>query len=435
MAVDVTTTQLSVDRPGEGESPEADDQVVVEGWAWSPDGPPRITVTVGGRPVEVLPGGFRPDVSAALGIGEIRGYVAMGSVAGLPLGPTDVLVEATAADGIVVERRRTVEVTAADARSKARPRFWAGFSERLDPKLAPGSMTHVEHIARYRWAAQLADGRDVLDAACGVGYGAHLLHAAGARSVTGIDAFAGAIVEARERGREGVRFEIGDLRELPFDEDRFDLVVCFEAIEHVVEQEQVLDEIKRVLRPDGVVAISTPIAGVIEIHNPHHVAELAPDELHRLLRGRFDNVAMRWQHSALASVIDIGPSGGKAAPPSPPLRWTSGPIEPLYVVALAGDAELPVPAPEGALGAGADIGALITHAYTLTDEHAEARAEVAVQRARAERAEVAYLALEQRYAEARADADAIRSSRSWEVAQRLRAGGEAWRSAAKRWQR
>ncbi|MEA2218252.1 MAG: hypothetical protein QOJ35_878 [Solirubrobacteraceae bacterium] len=434
MAIQVTTTQLSVDRPGEGEVPEVRDRVVVEGWAWSPDGPPRVTVTVAGRAAEVLPGAWRPDVSAALGIGEIRGYLAMGSVAGLEPGPAEVVAAATGADGIAVERRRTVEVAGVEARP-GRPRPWAGIAERLDPRITPGVLAHAEHVARYRWAAQLADGRDVLDAACGVGFGAHLLHEGGARSVTGVDAFAGAIVEAREQGHDGLRFEIGDLLDLPFASERFDLVVCFEAIEHVAEQERVVDEIKRVLRPGGLLAMSTPVRGAFTVHNPHHVAELAPDELERLLRGRFDNVALRWQHSASASVLDLGPKDGRPASPSPSLEWTSGPIEPLYVVALAGDAELPQPQPAGSLAAGHDIAGLISYAYEISDQLAEARADLSAMRARALRAESAYEALEERHADALGALDEIRSSRAWELAAPLRAGEEAWRSAAKRWRR
>jgi SAM-dependent methyltransferase len=434
MAADITATQLSVDRPGEGESPLVRDLVVVEGWAWSPDGPPKVVVTIGGRAAEVLPGPWRSDVSAALGIGEIRGYRAIGSVTGLETGTAEVVATATGSDGITVERRRTVEVSDA-ARQQGRPRPWAGFAERLDPRIAPGGLTHAEHIARYRWAAQLAEGRDVLDAACGVGFGAHLLHRAGARSVTGIDAFAGAIVEARERGHDGLRFEIGNLLELPLEPASFDLVVCFEAIEHVAEQERMLDEIKRVLRPGGVLAISTPLRGAVAVHNPHHVAELEPEEFHRLLRGCFDNVDLRWQHSALASVIDLGPKDGKPAAPSPPLPWTSGPIEPLYAVALAGDGELPRPRPVGSLAAGYDIAALVTNAYELADQLSEARAEHAALRARALRAESAYTALESRHAEVQGALHASRAERSGDLADVLRAGSQAWRGAAKRWRR
>jgi SAM-dependent methyltransferase len=435
MASDATSTRLSIDRPPDGPPPAVRDHVVVEGWAWSPEGSVDVSVTVGGRPAELLPGAWRPDVSAALGIGEIRGYVARATVTGLSPGLADVVVTATGPDGIAVERRRAVDVGGPDSDRNGRPRPWSGFTERLDPKIAPGSMTHAEHVARYRWVAQIASGREVLDAACGVGYGAHLLLAAGAAGVIGIDAFAGAIVEARERGRQGLRFEIGDLRELPLEDDRFDLVVCFEAIEHVAEQERVLDEVKRVLRPDGVLAISTPVRGAVGMHNPHHAAELSPDELDDLLRSRFANVELRWQHSALASLIDVGPSGATPAAPSPPMPWAAGPVEPLYVVALAGDGELPQPAPAGSLGAGSDMGGLITHAFALADELSEARAEIAVQRARATRAELAYAALEARHADALGLINALQAPRSAELPAALRAGGEILRDAVKRWQR
>lgn len=424
-----------MDRPEEGDRIEIGDQMIVEGWAWSPDGPPRVTVTVGDRSLDVRPAVWRRDVSAALGIGELRGYVAMGSLAGMMPGPADVVVTATAADGVPIEVRRAVELAPGAGRRRGRPRPWTGSPERLDPKVDPGGLVHVEHVARYRWVAQLAQARDVLDAGCGVGFGAHILHAAGARSVTGIDAFAAAIVQAREQGRDGLEFKIGDLRNLPLDAARFDLAVCFEAIEHVAEQEQVLDEIKRVMRPDALLAVSTPVPGAVAVHNPHHVAELAADELERLLRSRFANVALRPQHSALASLIDVGPSGGRPASPSPPLRWTTGPIDALYVVALASDAALPEPQPVGALAAGYDVGAIISHSYELMDRLAETRARAAAYKARAERAETSYQVLEQRHAEAVEAARTVRSSRSWELTAPLRAGAAAWRSAAERWRR
>ena len=262
-----------------------------------------------------------------------------------------------------------------------------------------GGTTHAEHIARYRWVAPLALDRDVLDAGCGVGFGAHLLGAAGARSVTGVDAFAAAIVEAREQAHHGLEFTLGDLRELPFDGDRFDLVVCFEAIEHVVEQERVLDEIARVLRPGGVLAISTPVPGAIALHNEHHVADVSPAGARGAAAAALcEHVELHWQYSAVASVVDVGPQEGRPAAPSPPLRWTSGPTAPLYVVALASDTELPEPAPDGALAAGWDIGAFVTETFDLKDRVAPcAEARLAAERARALRAERAYRALEHRH--------------------------------------
>ena len=216
--------------------------------------------------------------------------------------------------------------------------------------------------SRYRWAAQLAEGCDVLDAACGVGFGAHMLLAAGAAGVTGVDAFAAAIIEARERGPPGHALRDRRSARPPVRGRELRPDRLLRGDRHVNDRSACSRD-ERVLRPEGVLAISTPVAGAIAVHNPHHVAELAPDEFHDLLRSRFANVDLRWQHSALASVIDVGPSDGKPAAPSPPMPWTSGPDRAALCGSAAGDGELPQPAPVGSLGAGSDIGALITHAY------------------------------------------------------------------------
>lgn len=447
-----TETRLSIDRPGDGERPAVRQLVVVEGWAWTPEGDPQLTVTVGGRPAEVVPGPWRPDVSAALGVGALRGYVATVSVADMPPGTLEIVATATGSDGLAVQQRRTVEVTSGSGADIGRPRPWAGFTERLDPKVAPSGLTHAEHVARYRWAAQLAEGREILDAGCGVGFGAHILRDGGAVRVTGVDAFAAAIIEAREQARDSVEFQIGDLRALPFEPGSFDYVVCFEAIEHVSDQEHVLAEIKRVLRPGGLLAMSTPVPGGITVHNPHHVAERTPEELEALLTAAFANVELHWQHSALASLIDVGPANGRPAATSPPLGWTAGPSDPLYVIALASDGDLPRPDPLGALAAGHDIGALVSQAYELLDDLAEARAEASAYRARAERAELANQALEQhkqareldiqglehamqqerdaleqRLAQTIRDAAVISESRSWKLTEPLRSGAQKLR--------
>ncbi|MDP1850210.1 MAG: class I SAM-dependent methyltransferase, partial [Solirubrobacteraceae bacterium] len=117
--------------------------------------------------------------------------------------------------------------------------------ERLIPEAYAGSVVLAEHLARYRLAARLAPGRDVLDAACGEGYGSAMLAAAGAASVVGIDIDAATVAHARER--HGIDARQGDVGRLPFDDATFGLVVSFETIEHVAEPERALDEFRRVL--------------------------------------------------------------------------------------------------------------------------------------------------------------------------------------------
>jgi SAM-dependent methyltransferase len=166
-----------------------------------------------------------------------------------------------------------------------------------------GRIIEAEHLARYAWAAQLANGRRALDAACGRAYGSAMLLAAGASEVIGIDLDEEVIAEVREEAPPNARFDVGDLRELPYKEDEFDMVTCFEAIEHVRDPDVVLDELRRVLKPDGVLAISTPNRNVYAPGNPFHLRELTPNELEAALGKRFEHVLLRRQHTWVASGI------------------------------------------------------------------------------------------------------------------------------------
>ncbi len=109
--------------------------------------------------------------------------------------------------------------------------------ERFVPGTADGELIEVEHLARYWWATQLAAGRAVLDAGCGVGYGSGLLAGAGASTVVGVDVAPKAVEAAAAVAPANASFVTGDVHALPFDDDSFDLVVCFEVIEHVERQE------------------------------------------------------------------------------------------------------------------------------------------------------------------------------------------------------
>src|SRR4051794_14819464 len=73
-----------------------------------------------------------------------------------------------------------------------------------------------EHAARYAWAAGLAAGNTIVDAACGTGYGTKQLVAAGATRADGFDLSLEAIEEARRlHAAPGIRFEVADVTALP----------------------------------------------------------------------------------------------------------------------------------------------------------------------------------------------------------------------------
>jgi SAM-dependent methyltransferase len=176
--------------------------------------------------------------------------------------------------------------------------------ERFDPDALRGEMVEAEHLGRYHWAAAAAAGRSVLDVGCGTGYGTAVMAAAGAARCTGVDVAEEAVAQARERfGADGVEFVRGDATALPFGDAEFDLVTCFEVIEHVGEQRAVIAELARVLRPGGVMLISSPNRDRYPPGNPFHVRELTPAELKALLTESFTHVRLLRQHNWIASAI------------------------------------------------------------------------------------------------------------------------------------
>jgi SAM-dependent methyltransferase len=161
-----------------------------------------------------------------------------------------------------------------------------------------------QHVERYRWAAEMAAGKRVLDAACGTGYGTTTLAEAGAASAVGLDVDRVTVDTARRGARaENLTFEVGDVCELPFADGVFDLFVSFETVEHLADPARFPSEARRVLAPGGVFLCSTPNREVTNPgsgvedrpYNPFHVREYAAPELAALLREAFPVVTMYGQ--------------------------------------------------------------------------------------------------------------------------------------------
>lgn len=174
--------------------------------------------------------------------------------------------------------------------------------ERFEPEAPNPSLMKAEHWARYQLAAALAPGRRVLDAGCGTGYGTSLLEDSGALEVTGIDVSEEALASARQSCRAASLFK-ADLTDTGLASGSFDLITCFEVIEHLEAQDAVIAELHRLLAPIGLLVISSPNRDVYLAGNPHHVHELTPDELEALLAPRFENVAYMRQRPWMASAI------------------------------------------------------------------------------------------------------------------------------------
>lgn len=149
-----------------------------------------------------------------------------------------------------------------------------------------------EHMHRYGWVQSLCVGRDVLDIACGEGYGSALL-AKTASSVIGVDISKEAVEHARQRYavQTNLRFVEGSATAIPLKDASVDVAVSFETLEHLAEQDEMLGELRRVLKPSGILIISSPNKKVYSDErnyvNEFHVKELYFDELDALLRRFF----------------------------------------------------------------------------------------------------------------------------------------------------
>lgn len=175
------------------------------------------------------------------------------------------------------------------------------FTPELDNEIA------LEHFHRYLLALAFCRDKEVLDVACGEGYGTALI-AQVARRVTGVDSARDAIDHCnRHYASEAINFRLGEAKALPLEDSSVDVVVSFETVEHFAEHEQFIAEVERVLRPGGTVILSTPdrptYATITSEPNEFHVRELDRDEFMRLLRKRFRHVVIGGQRSGVESTV------------------------------------------------------------------------------------------------------------------------------------
>jgi 2-polyprenyl-3-methyl-5-hydroxy-6-metoxy-1,4-benzoquinol methylase len=167
------------------------------------------------------------------------------------------------------------------------------------------SRMYHEHIARYLFAAQIAKGKSVIDVGCGVGYGSRRLAELGAGSVYALDLSEGAIEHARKHYHHAnVQFEPGNAEHFKT-EKTFDVAVCFELIEHVRRPRKVLENIKRVLKAEGILLMSTPRA--LEQKRTHfHEHEFGLQEYVSLISEYFPSVEMFTENNHFSSMITRG---------------------------------------------------------------------------------------------------------------------------------
>ena len=173
------------------------------------------------------------------------------------------------------------------------------FKEFMHERYVPGGfwkLTEYEHFPRYALAAHLAQDQRVLDFGCGTGYGTARL-ANIAKSVVGMDISDEAIDWARAMHRNPrIRFDVRSDLGRGFDAGSFDIVTCFEMIEHVDHPTQIatVQSISRLLAPNGKLIISTPDPQFTAPYgdNPYHLREMTEQEFRQLLEASFAYVTI-----------------------------------------------------------------------------------------------------------------------------------------------
>lgn len=214
--------------------------------------------------------------------------------------------------------------------------------ERFLPEICEGEIA-IEHYQRYRFASQMTLGKLVLDAACGEGYGSSLI-AQNAKKVIGLDIDKEAVNNANSKyGNDKLSFVEGSVETLPFENAYFDMVISYETIEHVNEsvQKAFLTEIKRVLKPGGILIMSTPNKTVytdsVSSHNQFHIKEFYIQEYVDFLHEQFAYVELFSQFPDTGYFILRDEQGASMSYPGQNIEKSR------YVIAICSDEEVCYP--------------------------------------------------------------------------------------------
>lgn len=152
-----------------------------------------------------------------------------------------------------------------------------------------------QHLAKYKFALKFCKGKKILEIGCGSGYGSKYLAENGVKKIMAYDIDPGAINFAiKNCYNKNISFAEGDVQKLELN-DKYDVIISFEVIEHLKQPEKLLRLAKNSLNRLGVFILSTPnksysILDNGKPSNPYHVYEYYPEELKEILLKYFKSV-------------------------------------------------------------------------------------------------------------------------------------------------
>lgn len=173
--------------------------------------------------------------------------------------------------------------------------------ERTVPAVPAENYWYRRHLAAYRLARRFVRGV-VVDAGCGDGYGTSFLARRGPTLGLELDREVAAHAAAAYRSPWFVR---ADLCGMPVRHGSIDAVVAVQVLEHLHCADRFVRACRRILRPNGVLIVSTPNGGTFPPGNPSHVYEYPGEDLEALLRAHFDDVGVRGlRHAPPLALLD-----------------------------------------------------------------------------------------------------------------------------------
>lgn len=177
--------------------------------------------------------------------------------------------------------------------------------ERYVPEVV--GLLEIEHHHRYILTQPYLEKMKVLDIACGDGYGSYYMSQY-ANNVVGVDIDKVTINSAKNKYiNNNLSFLEGSIIDLPFEDNLFDLIVCFETIEHIKEYDKAIQQIKRVLKNEGLLIMSTPnkleYSDKRNYKNQFHYHEFYINEYKEWVEKYFRYNEFLFQKSILGSLI------------------------------------------------------------------------------------------------------------------------------------